>query len=268
MSQRYGLLDNLQIGTQVVPALLGAANLQAKVTAIQTKRLDVAVDGGIYFVDLGRFAGPLGFEGGFDATVTAPRLGFRASWMISRRLSLHVGSGGYFVAARGQVGASDLATVVARLSGASIEDKLHEVIGDGSDVFAKVNLVLPQTRLSVDYRFNRRDSLILSTNAFPALTGQLNAGAETTVSGSGVSVEGGAYVRVRTPLPGTLASLTTLSWQFDWRRANLRLGIPLNPTNPLAWTQAVDFNLMFGKSRSKRARTWAEDDDTAQVDDG
>ncbi|MEO0600447.1 MAG: hypothetical protein AAF211_03370 [Myxococcota bacterium] len=252
LAQKFGVLDNLQIGTQTVPWLLGAPNLQGKLTAIQLEKFDLALDAGIYFIDLGRYANTLGYEEGFDANVTAPRLGFRGSWVVSRRLSVHFGAGAYFARARGQVGLSDLATTVSTLAGADIEEELRAVLGDSTDVLADIRLAMPQYRFSVDFRLNRRDSIVFTSNAFLALTGQLNAGAESTASDGAVLVEGGAYARVTTPLPQTLGTLTTLSWQFDWRRATLRLGIPLDPTNPIAWTQAVDFYLMFGRSRSKR----------------
>lgn len=270
LAQTFGVLDNLQIGTQLVPLALGAPNVQGKVTAIQLPRFDVAVDAGVYFVELGRFSGTLGFDDDFDARLVAPRIGWRGSWAISKRWSLHFGSGIYIFDASGQVGVADLATAVATLAGADIEDELRTVLGDSTDALADIRLVLPQTRFSVDFRFNRRHSLILTSNAFPLLRAQLNAGAETEASDGTVVVEGGAYAGVAGPLPETFGTLTTLSWQFDWRRGNLRLGIPLNPTNPIAWTQAVDLNLMFGKSRSKRPvgyRDSVEVEDESQLEE-
>ncbi|MEN0065014.1 MAG: hypothetical protein AAGA48_22920 [Myxococcota bacterium] len=278
LSQNFGLLDNVQIGTQALPLALGIPNVQGKITAIQTPKFDLAVDAGIYFAELGRFSNTLGFEEGFDAALSAPRLGFWGSWVISKRLSLHFGAGAYFIGARGNVGLADLAAAIVTVAGADIEDELRAALGDSTDVFANVNLGMPQARLAVDFRLNRRDSIVLSSNGFLALTGQFNAGAD--VKGSdGVDIEGGAYARVSTTLPDTFASFTTLSWQFDWRRVNLRVGIPLNPTNPIAYFQVFDLYLLLGPSRSKRPTGYRdnvevenpeealEDEDTVIIED-
>ncbi len=252
--QNVGLLDNLQIGTTAPLFALGVPNAQAKVTAIQTPKLDVSLDGGAYWTSLARFGVP-------DGDILVTPVGWTASWVISRRWSLHGGTAWTIARAQGSVSAAQIGQGLAAVTGADITEDLLPVVGAGA--YAGANLTLYQTRLALDYRLNRRDSLVLSSNTWVWANGLLAAGVEAQDLG-GVDVQGGASARVKIPLQESIPSLTTLCWQFDWRRANLRVGVPLPFENYFAWFQAFDFHVLLGKGRA--APTPAPEPEPVEVD--
>ena len=249
--QNYGILDNAQIGTQAPLWALGVVNGNAKVTAIQTPRLDVSIDGGAYWSSLAPF--------GVDGDILATPVGWTASWAISDRFSLHGGTAWTLASANGRMGAPEIAQGIEAVTGADITAELTEVLGDQTGLYAGANLTLYQTRLSADVRFSRRDSLILTSNTYVFVSGLVAAGVAVDDI-EGVDVEAGASARVRVPLTESIPSLTTLSWQFDWRRVNLRVGVPLPLDNTFAWFQAVDLYLILGPSRRAEAAVEPVDD--------
>lgn len=267
VNQDYGLLDNLQIGTTGPLWFLVVPNGHVKLTAIQTKKLDFALDGGIYWSDLQR----LGIPGG---QITVTPVGGMASWIVTKNLSLHGGMGWIIAQASGKLTAPQIAQGLQQVTGANIEKELVGALGDGGGLFAGANLTLYQTRLSADWRFNRRDSLILTSNNFVWLNGLVAAGVAVEDIGQGADaadLEVGGSARLHLPLTKSVPATTTLSWQFDWRRFNLRLGVPLQFSNVFAYFQAVDMYWILGPDRRKTPapppKDTGTDDDTGETHD-
>jgi hypothetical protein len=264
VDQDFGLFDNVQVGTTVPLWLFLVPNGHAKVTAIQTRKLDVALDGGAYWSDLQRFGVP-----GGDLLVTP--IGWTASWIVHPNLSVHGGTGWTIARADGKLTAVQMAEGIQQVTGANVRKELVGALGDGG-LYAGANLTLFQTRLSADLRFNRRDSLILTSNTYVWMSGLVAAGIEANDIGkgnTGTDLQVGGSARLRLPLNKSIPTSTTLSWQFDWRRLNLRVGLPLPPTNYFAYFQAFDLYWILGPSRRKAQAPPVEDTDTdtGDVDD-
>ncbi|MEZ4240819.1 MAG: hypothetical protein R3F59_32620 [Myxococcota bacterium] len=237
VEQELGLLDNLDVGVVTPLWALGVPNVHGKVTAVRTRRLDVALDAGAYSTGLARFGVP-------DGRLTVTPVGFTASGVVSRRFSVHGGAGWTLANAHGALHADDLSAAVLAATGADIRRELRQALGDGGGVYAGAHLTLFQTRFAADWRLNRRDSLVLASNTWVWMSGLAAAG--VGVDAGDAELQVGASARVKVPLGNTLPSLTTLSWRFDWPRVDLRIGVPLSLSNPFAWFQAFDLQLVLG----------------------
>jgi hypothetical protein len=243
VKQQVGVLDNLDLGIRLPLYALGAPNVHAKVNAIQVgERFDLALDGEIISASLVPYGVP-------EGNLTLYPVGWTASGQISKRFSVHGGTAWMVGAAKGSLGADELASGIAAATGADISETLLEQLGNTA-VYGGANFTLYQTRFQLDYRMNRRDSLVLRSNTWVYFNALVAAGVQTDAGGEGTEVQAGASARVRVPLTDTIQSLTTLSWQFSWRRAHLRVGVPLPLNNTFAWLQAIDFYVLLGKGRT------------------
>lgn len=240
--QQYGLLDNAAIGTRLPYFALGIVNAHAKVTAIQTPKLDASLSAEWLYRDLA----DLGIPGG---TARVTPLSWKASWILSRRMSLHFGTTWMMASVSGELSTAELGDALGAVVGADIGEELRAVAGDGTSLYAGGNLTLFQTNLAVEYRFNRRDSLILTSNASVWASGLLAGGAR--LDEGDVELEVGPSVRFRMPLSESLPTLMALSWQFSWERVHLRLGVPIpvtGPGAPFALPQALALYWDLGPS--------------------
>ena len=237
VNQQVGVLDNLDVGTRLPLWVLGVPNVGAKVNAIQTKRIDVALSGELLTASLV----PLGVP---EGRITVYPVGWKGSALLHERFSLHFGTAWTVATADGRLTGEQLSDAIEAATGAAVGD----VFGDTGGAYAGATLTLFQTQFMADYRLNRRDSIVLRSNNFLYLSGLLAAGAAAD-AGDGTEVEAGVSARVRVPLTEALPTLTTLSWQFSWRRANLRVGVPIPFNNTFAWLQAVDLYVLLGKGR-------------------
>lgn len=242
VKQQVGVLDNLDIGTRLPLWAFGAANLHAKVNAVSVGRFDAALDGEIIAVPLGALGIP-------DGRMTVYPAGWTASGRVSDRFSVHGGTGWTVAKAEGRLGGEEIASAIAAVTGADISETLAKELGN-TGLYAGANLTLFQTRFQLEYRMNHRDSLVLRSNTWVYLDALVAAGVDTEAGNGGTEVQAGASARVRVPLTESIQSLTTLSWQFNWRRARLRVGLPLPLDNSFAWLQAVDFYVLLGKGRA------------------
>jgi len=243
VKQQVGVLDNVDIGTRAPLWVLGLPNGHAKITAIQTQRVDASIDGEVITTGLDRFGVPGG-------RLTLYPVGWTASWMISNRFSLHGGTGWAMGSVEGELTAAQLADAIGSSSGADLGDVFVDSLGD-TRLYGGANVTLFQTRLQAEVRLNRRDSIVLRSTNWLYVNALVAATAGKEIGENGTEVDAGASARVRVPLTDSLQALTTLSWQFQWRRASLRVGIPLPFDNTFAWLQAVDAYVLLGKSRKK-----------------
>jgi hypothetical protein len=241
VNQQIGLLDNLDVGTRVPLWALGVANVGGKVHAIQTKRIDVALSGELLSASLE----PFGVPGG---NIRVTPIGWRASGLLHRRFSVHGGTAWTIADASGSLRGPQLIDALESVTGADLGRTLGRELGDAG-VYGGATLTLFQTQLMADYRLNRRDSIVLRSNNYLYVQGLVAAGVDVGEQANGTEVEAGVSARVKVPLTESVPTLTTLSWQMQWRRAALRVGVPLPLRNTFAWLQAVDFYVLLGKGR-------------------
>ena len=246
----YGLLTNTQIGTTHALYWLKVPNAQVKITAIQTPKLDVSLQAGWFYKD---FA-DLGLKG---LTTTITPIGWTASWTPHHRWGIHFGQDWTLASLDGRVTVRQIGRAVGDLTGADITDDLIAAVGKGDALYGGANLNLLKVRFAIDYRLNRRDSIVFISNTYVAVSGLLAAGASVDVEG--IDAEVGASARVRVPLSETLPSLNSLSWQWSWKHFHLRIGVPLPLTNYFAYPQALNFNWVLGPKHDR--------DQTVEVED-
>ncbi len=233
---QYGLLDNLSVGLNPL-AFVVAPNIGGKVTAIQTRRVDVAFKATYYQFNLDR----LDAEGVTGRFAAAP-LAWTASWMINEHFGLHGGSSHWLVKLDGGLSGKEISEGLAALLGTDISGDLG---ASESGLYGASNLALHQLNLAFDWRPTRRGSLILESNSYLLVTGVLSAGAQTVDEANDSEVSVGASVRLSQGLK-TVPNATSLAWQWSWPRFHLRVGIPLNPTNPFSYTQAFTLYWVLG----------------------
>ena len=130
VNQDVGLLEHLSVGTTAALWAFSVPNGHAKLTVLDTARLDLAVKGGLYQADLSRY---LDMPGGSARYVP---LGATASLRLTPRGTVHGGLDLYRLHMEGSMGASDIADTLALLSGTDFDTSLLDVLGDGADVFA------------------------------------------------------------------------------------------------------------------------------------
>ena len=237
MNLDYGVLDNLQVGTAPVLDLLRVYNLHGKVTAIQTQRVDLS------FEATGMF-----WDGSWGAdqeslAITAWPLMATGSWMISERFSLHLGYRWDNLDVTGNFDSEDLVRGISSVLGIDLGDELYESLEDKGSFYGGGRLTLGQSRLALDCRLNRRDSLILQVWRYNTLNARIDAGAAVDEG-----VEAGAAVHIQQPLEGVFAATSSIAYQLTLPRIRLRVGIPISGPDalPTMWLpQAFELYWLF-----------------------
>lgn len=234
----FGLLDNLQVGTAPALDLLGIYNVRAKVTAIQTRRIHAS------FEATGLFWNGTWGEDAEDLSITAWPLMVTGSWMVGRKVSLHAGYRWENLDLRGGFDAEDLASGLASMLGLDLGEELSAALEDQGAFYGGGRMTLGQGRLALDWRLNRRDSLIVQVWRYNTLHARIDAGAEL----AGGTTEAGAAVKIEQPLEGVVGAASSLSYQLTWPRFRARVGIPLpgEDAMPLLWLpQAFELYWLF-----------------------
>jgi hypothetical protein len=223
---RYGLMDNVDLGINNFYLLFGAPNLSAKVTAIQTKPIDVSLQGQVVTYGLGAF--------GVDGQLNATPLGWTASWKISEKTGLHAGSDWLIARVNAELSPEQLGDALGTLLGTDITKEFQ---GLGMGAYAGANVTIAKTRFAFDWRLNGRDTLVVQLYNYTYLTGIIASGGSSTAD-NGTETSVGATARITTPLSQTIPTTLTISWQWSWRRLNLRVGAPIS-TNPASIVSGI-----------------------------
>ena len=230
VSQEYGLLDNVSIGTKLAFLGLGVGNGHAKVTAIQTPKFDASLHGEVFNLNLEE---RLGITNG---SLRVTPVGWTGSWVVSEKFSGHFGHNWVMANIEGQLSPADMAEAMQRVLGVNIDADLTSALGTDGGLYGGARLTLTEFHLALDFRLNRRDSIVLQSSTFVALQGLIAAGVSTATEGD-ASVELGASASFFVPLKETLPTADAISWQMAWQRCHLRLGIPISP--PDTWFKAL-----------------------------
>lgn len=247
-----GVLPRVQLGTQPVFDLLGVYNLHAKGNIVRLGPLDAGLIGQWVHVPLGSFRA--GFIGG----------GPMGSWIVTKGFSLHSGL------QYGVMTASGIPDKPPALFKAWIDqEQIDELAAAAAEVGLdpKVDASALLLRLAADYRFNRRDSIVLQVNTIA--WGQLDSSVGTLEVDPLVD-QALALVfpyatddfRSSTTVGPTQAYAVTVSYQASFQQIGARLGAGFS-ADKLSWIlQGNDLNYRFwGKTRRedhRRKKGWRE----------
>lgn len=239
LSLDYGLLPNTSIGTNPL-ANIFAVNGHIKSTAITWGRFDFSAQAGLAKLNTGL----LGAEN-LEASLV-PLKG-TASWAVGPRLGLHLGGTWMIARLTGALTGDQLQSVLGAVANSgSGDDGLASAIGDSTYAGAVANVHIAQQNVAMEWRLNRRDTIILQSNNTLYVNGVVAGTAGVDDAESGITAGAGIGVTFDLDPTEAFGSATSLAWQWSWKRANLRLGIPLTPRNPLAWAQCVQMSWLLG----------------------
>jgi hypothetical protein len=235
----YGLLPNASIGTSPVLNIF-ATNARIKATAITWGRFDFSAQAGIMSLNTRM----LGVEN-VDANIV-PLKG-TASWAFGPRLGLHMGGTWMIARLRGDLTGDQLQALLGDVTNADSEDSgLASAIGDNAYAGAVGNINIAQQHVALEWRLNRRDSIVFQSNNTLYVSGVVAGTAGISDEESGVQAGAGIGVTFDLDPSQAFGSASSIAWQWSWKKANLRVGVPLTPQNPQAWAQCVQLYWLLG----------------------
>lgn len=259
-----GVLPRVQLGTVPSFWLLGIPNVNAKFNALRLGPLDVAVTAS---------GGQLRVGQGF--TVTRAEVGALASLIVTDPWSIHAGASVGTLKVIGEPDLSKLSFLIDPLDRFGL-DTFYDVLKselDANEVSFDLHSQTLSARVASDYRFNRRDSLIVQGTA--VLQRKVDWGYTLTTDG--------VETRYDQPLstdelpdilglrefftegqrPISASAVVSASYQWSWRHVDLRLGLGWSAVQPAWLLQAVDLDYRFGgKTRHEERRIrkyWRKD---------
>ena len=240
-----GVLPRVQVGTVPVLWGLNVQNGQTKVNAIRFGGLDLAVEGSYFGIPLDDFtANYKALGGGLSLQVVE-------KWSIHGRLNK-----AWFVMEGPPAGLLELsgalvsrnAEMDAFVSALGGNATAEEGLNDGNISVTANAMVL---NFATDYRFNRRDSLILQVQAM--LSGDATAGATIPPI---LGLDEAFDIEKTGSVDASEAYVASLAWHSAWKRWEMRVGAGVSSQRG-AWTfQAMDLSYRFGgETRSTERRT-------------
>jgi hypothetical protein len=234
-----GALPRTQIGTVPLLDALGVMNGHIKVNLLRTGPLDVGIGSNYYRLQVGEFVGS--HMGG----------SLVASVQLLEPWSLHLGAN---YAALQSSGVPDTTRLPAVLS-AGTDPDTFQASQDGNETAWNFHGQNMRLNMATDYRFNRRDSIVFQAGAI------FWSNIDTGFDAPPILGLDDAFTRAEentTPIAESL--VTSLAWQWTWRKVDLRVGLGWSSV-PGAWLlQSTDLSYRFGgKTRSSERRmnrTW------------
>lgn len=239
-SVAVGVMPRVQVGTQAAADVLGALNANVKADLLRLGPIDFAVQGGLvsYRDD--------------EMAARYLRGGLASSARLSSHASLHGGVSYASLYAGGTPNLDVLATPFTWVAGWRPTDEAISQAEDRLDFEGTAKVVT--ARVAADYRFNRRDSLILQGQSM--VWGESNFPVEipaTVTGGDPVAPESSGWMSV------TDAYVASLSYQASFRNFDVRVGFGTSSL-PGAWLlQATELAWRFGgETRRAEARVARE----------
>jgi len=233
-----GALPRTQIGTIPVLDLLGIYNGHIKVNAVKAGPYGLGIGANYFTLRAG------------DMKAHSLGLSLIQSIDMMEPWSAHFGFKWSDIKSSG---VPDLDELPGILTGSTSSDDFQ-----ASQMPSEWDFHLREITLSMatDYRFNRRDSLILQASAV-FWSDVIERGYEAPPI-IGMDELFNKEVGTSTPIKDTYVA--SLAWQWSWRRTDLRVGAGVSSV-PAAWLlQSVDLSYRFGgKTRSTERRmnkTW------------
>lgn len=257
----YGVLPRTQVGTSAALDALRIWNGQAKVNFLRAGPFDAALAGSLFVVPINATLRRIDADGRYEIggvrideddifvdRVTTYGVALQTSLQVAGGWSVHGGVGYNRASARGQLDLLNLPEIV--IPGL-------DPIGGQITIVPAVSGELLDLRFATDYRFNRRDSLIVQAAAsvWAKARGVIDP---SEISGVPFFDAAAAYdvalerQQIVSPRDSFRA---TVAWQFSWRRVDLRAGIGVSAV-PATWLlQAFDLSYRFGGETRRTERT-------------
>lgn len=235
----WGVLDNVQIGTNLVFDVLEVYNARAKITAIQQGPFDASFQATYNNYNLAEL-----FQEIKQARADIVTLDWRASYILRPRWSVHAGQTWYLAEVSGDFQLGTLGEALARLFGEDLSDDIAQTLNDTTDttIFGGANINVRRLVLATDVRLNRRDQLIFVWNSLTQASGRVDAGVSTDATELGDNASLGLAARFELPIGEVVSNSLTIGYQANWEHFHLRVGF----TPPVGGvdTQTAIFNTL------------------------
>ncbi len=255
-----GVLPRIQLTTVPTFWALNIPNGNIKFDALRAGPVDIAVTG-----DLGQLRVGDGFR------VTKADVGALASVIVLDPWSIHAGLSYGTIKMLGEPDLSALSPLIDPLNRFGLDTYYSLLQGqlDANEIgfdFASSTL---SGRFATDYRFNRRDSVILQANAVM----WRNVDYGVTINGERMAepfnpqllpeLFGLQEFFTEGERPFGASYVVSASWQWAWKHVDLRLGLGWSAIQPQWLLQAVELDYRFGgKTRTEERRIrkgWRQD---------
>jgi len=112
--------------------------------------------------------------------------------------------------------------------GVDLGDEFYGTLEGKGAFYGGGRLTLGPSRLALDCRLNRRDSIILQIWRYNTLNARIDAGAALDEQTSA-----GAAVKIQQPLEGLFASTSSIAYQLTLPRFRVRVGLPISGPDAL-----------------------------------
>jgi hypothetical protein len=239
-----GALPRTQIGTVPMLDALGIMNGHIKVNILRVGPLDLGLGSNYYRLQVGDFVGS--HTGASMVT----------SIQLLEPWSLHLGAN---YAALQSSGVPDTTRLPSVLT-AGTDPDTFQASQDGNETAWNFHGQNMRINLATDYRFNRRDSLVFQAGAI--VWSNIDKGFDAPPI---LGLEDAFARAEETTSPIAESLVTSLAWQWTWRKVDLRVGLGWSSV-PGAWLlQSTDLSYRFGgKTRSSERRmnrTWKRNKD-------
>jgi hypothetical protein len=242
----FGVLPRTQIGTVPILDILGIYNGTIKVNALRAGPVDAAVLAMYYHLPLGDFTGRYLGVGGM------------VSMRITAGLSIHTTAFYAWTSASGMPDPAAVSPIIDWFSGGVIrETEIPEEVNDFLDLSSTwLDVKTVTIRLASDYRFNRRDAIVLQ--------------AQTQIWANGHSELGDEFIPAVLGLDRALSSTgpvnitewysVSLSYQATFKQLDLRIGLGYS-ADKYAWLfQAFEVGWRMGgptrRREGRQRRAW------------
>lgn len=238
MGIRAGVLPGVQLGTSTMLNVAGIPNGQVKISAIHTGPFDLAGVVTHYRHD-----------GGLNARIT--NAGLTSSIRLAKPWSLHV-TGTYLtgsITGLPEVGDS-LSASFMDMTGWNLQDFREDLYNQGVNL--DLNAELAMIKVATDIRLNRRDSIIVQGQT--AVWGRVSSDIGDVELPEELGLDTVVETEAAGPIPLSEAYSATVSWQWSWKRAYLRVGAGVSSVQGAWLMQSTEFAWRFGGETKRDER--------------
>ena len=218
----YGLLENIEIGTDLILDVFEIYNARLKINAVQLDRFDALFQVGRMFYDLAQHSNEIQ-----EADTSITSLAWRGSIVATPRLGFHGGQTWYVAEIDGDFKVRAVAERLAKVFGTDLSEELGSAIDDNAQgsIYGGGQIITSQAFLASDIRLNRRDSIVIQVHAVIKAFGRVDAGAEVqTSTGADVTLGPAANFSIDLQDSAGVDIVVPVSWQFNWEQFTLRAG--------------------------------------------
>jgi hypothetical protein len=246
-----GVLPRVQVGTSPTLDVLGVYNAQAKFNLLRVGPVDLAIGGSHYQLPVGEFTG---HQSNVSSTLSV---------QITEPWSLHLTGSFATLGAQGTPDLGELSPLILTAAGnpdLSSAQGMVDTATNHTPIDAKAQTA--SVRVATDIRFNRRDSIVLQGSAM--VWGDVNTGVNPADLPPILGLDAAlAATQMEGAQPISETYVASAAWQFQWKRAELRVGAGVSSV-PGAWLmQSTEFAWRFGgetkRGERKLRQAWRND---------